>query len=142
MTLLARHSLFPLLIFPLVIFLLPADSSAQEKSQSGAKNGKAIAEKHCARCHVIGAHNSMGGIGSTASFQMIAGMPDGLLRFQTFYARRPHPAFLTVSGVPRWSNAPSYATEFTMTLDQVDNIVAFVKTLEKKLPRSKKRRYP
>ena len=30
-----------------------------------AEKGRAIAEKHCSRCHVGGAHNPMGGIGST-----------------------------------------------------------------------------
>ena len=105
-----------------------------------AEKGRAIAEKHCSRCHVVGAHNPMGGIGSTASFQMIAKMPDYLERFQTFYARRPHPAFLRIPGVPRWSNLPAYAAEFSITLDQVDDIVAFVKTLEKMPIRRKKRR--
>lgn len=127
-------------IILLGIFLWPADIAAQKPPLSEAQKGQAIAEKHCARCHVIGSQNSMGGIGSTASFQMIAGMPDGLIRFQTFYARRPHPAFLTVPGIPKWSKAPAYATEFTMTLDEVDNIVAFVKTLEKKQPAEFKRR--
>ena len=28
-----------------------------------AANGKALAEKHCARCHVVGAFNPHGGIG-------------------------------------------------------------------------------
>ena len=117
-----------ILAFLLGNFLSPLNAGAQGKPEAG----KAVAEKHCSRCHVIGAYNRMGGIGSTASFQMIARMSDGLIRFQTFYARRPHPAFLTVPGIPRWSKAPAYATEFTITLDQVDDIVAFVKTLEKK----------
>ncbi len=107
---------------------LPA---GQAKAGGVAEKGRAIAEKHCSRCHVIGRHNPMGGIGSTASFQMIAKMPDGLERFQTFYARRPHPAFLRIPGVPRWSNQPGYAREFTITLEQVEDIVAFAKTLEK-----------
>ena len=108
-----------------------ASSTGQAKAEGAAEKGRAIAEKHCSRCHVIGRHNPMGGIGSTASFQMIAKMPDYLERFQTFYARRPHPAFLRIPGVPRWSNQPGYAREFTITLEQVEDIVAFVKTLEK-----------
>jgi len=94
-----------------------------------AKKGQAIAEKYCSRCHVVAKHNPMGGIGSTASFQMIAKMPDFLERFQTFYDRRPHPAFLRIPGVPRWSKQPGYATEITLTLDQVEDIAAFSKTL-------------
>jgi len=101
----------------------PALAGAPEK-------GRATAEQHCSRCHVVAKHNPMGGIGSTASFQMIAKMPDYLERFQTFYARRPHPAFVRIPGIPRWSKQPGYATEITLTLDQVKDIAAFAKTLE------------
>ena len=122
-------SIFPALAFALgagLIFLAsPADAGGDPKK------GGAIAEKYCSRCHVVGYHNPMGGIGSTASFQMIAKMSDSLERFKTFYARRPHPAFVRIPGMPRWSKLPGYATEFTITLEQVDDIVAFVKTLEK-----------
>jgi hypothetical protein len=58
-------------------------------------------------------------------------MPDYLERFQTFYDRRPHPVFVRIPGIPRWSNQPGYASEFTITLEQVEDIVAFIKTLEK-----------
>jgi mono/diheme cytochrome c family protein len=96
-----------------------------------ADKGRAIAEQHCSRCHVVAAHNPMGGANNTASFQMIIKMDDGLERFQPFYARRPHPVFLRIPGVARWSNAPANAAEITITLEQVDDIVAFAKTLEK-----------
>ena len=125
-------------LIPAVIGLFFLASPAG--AAGSAEKGRAIAEKHCSRYHVVGAHNPMGGIGSTASFQMIAKMPDYLERFQTFYAHRPHPAFLRIPGVPRWSNLPAYAAEFSITLDQVDDIVAFVKTLEKMPIRRKKRR--
>ena len=128
--------LISLILAVIGLFILASPAGAT----GSAEKGRAIAEKHCSRCHVVGAHNPMGGIGSTASFQMIAKMPDYLERFQTFYARRPHPAFLRIPGVPRWSNLPAYAAEFSITLDQVDDIVAFVKTLEKMPIRRKKRR--
>ena len=104
--------------------------AGQAKAEGDAEKGRAIAEKHCSRCHVIGRHNPMRGIGSTASFQIIAKIPDYLERFQTFYDRRPHPVFVRIPGIPRWSNQPGYAREFTITLEQVEDIVAFVKTLE------------
>ena len=93
--------------------------------------GRALAEKHCARCHVIGAFNKFGGIGSTPSFRGLRGMDDGMERFQTFYTRRPHPAFVRVPGVPKWSNVPAYAVEFIVTLESIDDLLAFVKTIEK-----------
>ena len=111
------------------VFLLLA-TIGQATAEGVAEKGRAIAEKHCSRCDVVGRYNPMGGIGSTASFQMIAKMPDYLERFQTFYDRRPHPAFLRIPGVPRWSNQPGYAREFTITLEQVEDIVAFAKTLK------------
>lgn len=95
-----------------------------------SEKGRALAEKHCSRCHVVGGHNPLGGANNTASFQMIIKMSDGLERFRSFYARRPHPVFVRVPGVERWSKVQGYAAEFTLTLDQVDDIVAFVKTLE------------
>jgi len=119
-------------LFAVVAAAFSAAFSAPGAAAEGnAKKGRAVAEKYCSRCHVVGRHNPMGGIGSTASFQMIAKMPDFLERFETFYARRPHPAFLNVPGVKRWSKQPGYATEFTITLEQVEDIVAFARTLEK-----------
>ena len=115
----------------LVGLMFAASPAGQAKAEGNVEKGRAIAEKHCSRCHVIGRHNPMGGIGSTASFQMIAKMPDYLERFQTFYDRRPHPVFVRIPGIPRWSNQPGYASEFTITLEQVEDIVAFIKTLEK-----------
>ena len=131
------HSLLLVLGSALVAGFVVAASPAG--AEGNAEKGRAIAEKHCSRCHIVGAYNPFGGIGSTASFQMIAKMPDYLERFQTFYARRPHPVFLRIPGVPKWSKAPAYAAEFTITLEQVDDIVAFVKTLKKVPIRRKKR---
>lgn len=121
------------------VFALPDAARAAD-----AENGRVLAEKHCSRCHVVGTHNPFGGSNNTASFQMLIRMSDGLERFKTFYARRPHPVFLTVAGLPKWSKAPSYAAEFTMTLEQVDDIVAFARTLAS-VPierRSKQPRHP
>ncbi|MFQ5765408.1 MAG: c-type cytochrome [Rhodospirillales bacterium] len=107
-----------------VVFALPA------RADGDPEKGRAFAEKHCSRCHVVGGHNPLGGANNTASFQMIAKMSDALERFRTFYARRPHPVFVRVPGVQRWSNVQGYAAEIAVTPEQVDDIVAFVKTLE------------
>ena len=97
---------------------------------SDAVKGRAIAVDHCKRCHVVGDLNKFGGIGSTPSFQLIAGMEDGMERFQTFYARRPHPNFVRLPNLPRFSKAPPYAIPFTVTEASIENLMAFVKTLK------------
>ena len=94
--------------------------------------GRALSETHCSRCHVVGEFNKFGGLGSTPSFQLLAGLADGRERFETFYERRPHPAFVRMPGVERWSKAPAYAEEFTVTRQSIDDILAFVATLEKR----------
>ena len=92
--------------------------------------GRKIAEQHCARCHVVGDFNPMGGIGSTPSFQLLARRDDWLERIQTFYERRPHPVFVRVPGVPRWTKLPSYVKEFEVTPENIDDVIAFIETLE------------
>ncbi len=91
--------------------------------------GRKIAETHCTRCHVVGDFNPMGGIGSTPSFQLLAKRDDWLERFQTFFERRPHPVFVRVPGVARWTTLPSHVKEFTVTPANLDDIIAFVRTL-------------
>ncbi len=96
---------------------------------SDAEAGRKISEIHCARCHVVGDFNPMGGIGSTPSFQLLAKRNDWLERFGTFFERRPHPVFVRVPGVARWTKLPSHVKEFTVTPANIDDIIAFVETL-------------
>lgn len=97
------------------------------------QKGREVSIKYCARCHVVGDYNPMGGIGSTPSFQLLVKRrPDYAERFQTFYQRRPHPVHVRVPGVPKWSDAPSNATEFTITPEDIEDILAFVETLKPK----------
>ena len=78
--------------------LLAAGASqlaAQEKGD--IDEGRKIAQLHCTRCHVVGDFNPGGGISSTPSFQLLVKRrPDYKERFETFFARRPHPAFLSI----------------------------------------------
>mgnify|MGYP006431667047 CR=1 FL=1 len=104
-------------------------------AEGDAKKGQALAETHCARCHVVGYFNKFGGIGSTPSFNLLAGMSDGIERFRTFYARRPHPAFVTVPDVPRWTELEPYATPFEVTPDNIEDLLTFVGTLKPKVLR-------
>ena len=102
------------------------------RAEGSAEKGRAIAEKYCARCHVIGAGNRLGGIDSTPSFPMLSRRDDYLERFQTFYLRRPHPVYVRVPDVPPPSDLPAYATVFTVTLQEVEDIVAFIEGLRGK----------
>ncbi len=97
-----------------------------------AEAGRKISETHCARCHVVGDFNRMGGIGSTPSFQLLAKRDDWLERFGTFFERRPHPVFVRVPGVARWTKLPSHVKEFTVTAANIDDIIAFVETFRPK----------
>lgn len=108
---------------------IPA-SSAQ--AEGDARNGREISIKHCSRCHVIGDYNRFGGIGSTPSFQWLTKVPDYEDRLRTFYAHRPHPVYVRVPGVPPWTDLPPFITPITITTEEIEDIVAFVKTLETK----------
>ena len=114
-------------LFVIAVYLLIASPAGAD---GDAAKGRVIAADHCTRCHVVGNLNKFGGIGSTPSFQLIAGMEDGMERFQTFYARRPHPNFVRVPDLPRFSNAPPYAIPFTVTEIGIRNLMTFVKTLK------------
>lgn len=94
--------------------------------------GRKVATEHCSRCHVVGDINPYGGINSTPSFQLLAKRDDWLERFGTFFERRPHPVFVRVPDVPRWTELPSHVKEFEITPKAIDDIIAFVRTLRPK----------
>ncbi|MGI9380701.1 MAG: c-type cytochrome [Methyloligellaceae bacterium] len=96
------------------------------------KRGQLISEQHCSRCHVVGDFNPTGGISSTPSFQLLVKRrPDYKERFETFYARRPHPAFLLMEGIERpLKHVPPNAYPVPLTVDEVNCIVAFIETLK------------
>ncbi|MGD9867997.1 MAG: hypothetical protein AB7U38_08390 [Hyphomicrobiales bacterium] len=98
-----------------------------------AAAGKTTAEAHCTRCHVVGTFNPHGGISSTPSFQLLVDRrPDYKERFLTFYVRRPHPAFLTVTGLNNRAmpHLPANAAPVEISLQDVENIALFVETLK------------
>jgi mono/diheme cytochrome c family protein len=113
------------------VFLITATGAlmAQEKGDIG--KGRKIAQTHCSRCHVVGDFNPMGGISSTPSFQLLVKRrPDYRERFQTFFSRRPHPAFLSLKGVGRIRpDLPANAQPVELTEEDVKNMLAFIETL-------------
>lgn len=94
-----------------------------------AARGRALAEKHCSRCHVVGDFNPHGGIGSTPSLQWIKKLPDWRDRFQTFYVRRPHLAFVKVKGLEPLTKLPPYAAPIEIETGDAEAIFAFIETL-------------
>ena len=114
-------------ICALALILFGAPSGV--RAEGNPEKGREIATTHCARCHVVGDFNPYGGIGSTPSFQLLAKRDDYLERFGTFFERRPHPVFVRVPGVPKWSNLPSHVAEFEVLPESIEDIIAFVKTL-------------
>ena len=108
------------------VFCLGLSQTAQ--AEGDVEIGQKLSKQHCARCHVVD-DNKYGGINSTPSFQLLAKRDDYFDRFQTFYDRRPHPVFVRIPGVRRWTDLPSPVTPFEMTLEQVEDIIAYVETL-------------
>ena len=114
-------------------------ATSAASAEGSVAEGRKLAINFCARCHVIGEYNRLGGIDSTPSFYSLAQRSDFVERLQTFYERRPHPVFVRVPGVPRWSNAPPYATPFTVEIGQIDDLIAYMRDLGDK-PRPIRRR--
>lgn len=113
----------------LSIFLSIAVMAGPLRAKANSSAGEKIATAHCTRCHVVGKFNPHGGINSTPSFQLLARRDDWRERFQTFYARRPHPVFVRVPDVDRWTDLPSPVVPFTITPADIEDIIDFVDTL-------------
>jgi len=97
-----------------------------------AARGEAFALANCGRCHVIGDRNKMKGIGSTPSFPVLRSLNDWDARFSTFYARIPHPAIVQLEGVSKPFDPafPPASQALRLTLDQLEDILTFVSTLQ------------
>ncbi len=100
-------------------------------AQGDPEKGKEIASKHCVRCHVVG-DDPFAGIDSTPSFGFLTKLSDYVERLQTFYQRSPHPTFVEVPGVTPQTALPAFVTKFTVSPENIEDIIAFVKTLEGK----------
>jgi hypothetical protein len=75
----------------------------------------------------------MGGIGSTPSFQlMVNNLEDWEVRFATFHERHPHPPITRIAGFPAPDPTvnPPNAAPFEIELEDINNIIAFVRTLK------------
>ncbi len=126
------RSVAPFMVAAVLALATTTAAVTGASAENGPDAGRKIAERHCARCHVVGDFNPSGGIGSTPSFQLLAKRADWLERVQTFYERRPHPVFVRVPGVPPWTKLPPYAKEFRITMQDIQDLIAFVETLQPK----------
>jgi len=117
-----------------LVLLVTGAASALAAENGNIKNGQKIAEKHCTRCHVVGSFNPGGGISSTPSFQLLVKRrPDYKERFRTFFARRPHPAFLSIKGIGRIRpDLPPNAQPVELTQEDVLDVAVFIETLKPK----------
>lgn len=105
--------------------------SAAEASRS-VERGREIVRQHCTRCHVIPGINPYGGIGSTPSFSAMKWLDDWAYRFEIFYQLPPHPSLVRIEGVSeeRSQSLPAFSKEIILKLEDVDDILEFVKTLK------------
>ncbi len=93
-----------------------------------ALRGQDASLRACGRCHVIGDINRMAGIGSTPSFAVLRAMTDWQEKFEIFYVLKPHGAFTIIPEVIEEfdETLPSPIAPVTVTLDEIEDIVAYV----------------
>ncbi len=132
-SLLAAAALAALATAALVTAGPAAAQSPGDAGRGDPAKGREIARQHCTRCHVVGDLNRYGGIGSTPSFQILARRDDWLERFSVFYALRPHPVFVRVPDVPPPTELPSHVATIEMTLQQIEDVIAFVRQMRAEL---------
>ncbi len=117
------------------IQLFHAPKQEAEDEQTGfagnTARGEELAYANCGRCHVVGQRNRMQGIESTPSLAALRALGDWRERFQTFYARNPHPAVLQIIGIsaPFAQTAPSPMVPVKITQAEFEDILAFVGAL-------------
>jgi mono/diheme cytochrome c family protein len=116
--------------------LLPVAVIMPGMAMADVERGREVAATHCTRCHVVGDINPYGGIESTPSFIGMKRLADWERRYAEFYILPPHPALVRIEEVSaeRDEERPAFVTEIVLTLDDVDAILAFVKTLPAPAP--------
>lgn len=111
---------------------MAAAASVEITFDGDARQGAALSETHCGRCHVVRADRRMNSIGSTPSFFLLRSLPDWAARFQTFYVRRPHPAFSQIEDItqPFAAHLPPPIHPLEITVDDLSAILAYVSGLD------------
>lgn len=106
--------------------------AAGARAEGDLARGESIAATHCSRCHIISDKNRFTGISSTPSFPtLVNALADWEERFQSFYARRPHPAHVRMEGIPPPTDQPYTVVPVGLRLEDVNDILAFARSLKK-----------
>ena len=107
-------------------------SSSFARNMGAVDRGRDIVRQHCTRCHVVPGMNPYGGIGSTPSFSAMKWLEDWARRFEIFYILPPHPSLVRIEGVSeeRSAGLPAFNKEIILKLEDIDDILEFVKTLK------------
>ncbi len=117
-------------LLSLAVFLASGLGTAY--ADGDAALGESIANEACARCHVVSEARRFTGISSTPSFMgLVNYISNWEERFETFYARRPHPVHVRIEGIEPLSSLPSNAAIINLTLADVENLVAYARSLLK-----------
>lgn len=97
-------------------------------------NGLALSRKHCQRCHVVHPSKPFAGIGSTPSFAALKSIPEWQETFTAFYLANPHRGLIEVEGLtdPETDDRPLPIAPIVVTLDQIDDILAYLNSLKPK----------
>lgn len=94
---------------------LPAALSPTVPVADDADAGRQVAERWCARCHVIGTAKPYGGIDSSPTFFLMSDKLDDYRdRIWTFQERRPHKAL-----------------EFDVDRVDIENLLIYIEGLER-----------
>jgi mono/diheme cytochrome c family protein len=116
----------------LILGLTCGLAATAAQADGDVRRGLELAEKQCARCHVVG-DDPFAGIANSPSFQLLVKRDDYYERFQTFYDRRPHPVFVRVPGIPRWSEFPTHIPEIEITPEEIEDLISYAEALREKL---------
>ena len=115
-----------------VSLAVAAAPSFAEEVPELVRHGRAVAERHCVRCHVIDDENRFSGISSTPSFPLLVNaLDDWEERFSSFHTRLPHPSIVRFEGEPVDETRGQPTVPVEIVYDDIAAIVAYVRTLAK-----------
>ncbi len=97
------------------LLVVAAEAAGGADAAGSADVGRGVADKWCARCHVVGPQNPYGSIEMTPSFFIFARKPGTYppARIRSFSERPPHPQF-----------------EFKVSEREMDDLIAYIATLK------------